>query len=71
MTAGGREWVIGGEDAGAPNELGAEPFEVFRAGTGRRSPSQIRSYRWSCDPDLYLPAFTYGPFVVRSTELVE
>jgi uncharacterized protein (TIGR03083 family) len=64
-----REWVIGGRSA--TNELEAPSFELFRAMAGRRSPSQIRAYAWTCDPDLYLPAFDYGPFTARSTDLVE
>jgi hypothetical protein len=71
VKTGGHEWVIGGDDADTANELEAEPFEVFRAMSGRRSPSQIRAYAWTCDPDAYLPAFTYGPFTVRQTDLVE
>jgi uncharacterized protein (TIGR03083 family) len=71
VNAGDREWVIGGDDAGHPNELEAEPFELFRAMGGRRSASQIRSYRWNCEPDVYVAAFTYGPFTTRPTDLVE
>jgi uncharacterized protein (TIGR03083 family) len=70
VQAGGREWTIGG-DSDAANRLEAEPFELFRAMAGRRSAAQIRSYRWTGDPDVYLPAFTYGPFTVRSADLVE
>jgi uncharacterized protein (TIGR03083 family) len=66
-----REFVIGGDDADATNELEAAPFELFRAMAGRRSRSQIRAYAWTCDPDVYVPAFTYGPFTIRSTDLVE
>ncbi|MCU1450046.1 MAG: hypothetical protein JWP02_2216 [Acidimicrobiales bacterium] len=71
VKADGREWVIGGDDADATNELEAEPFELFRAMAGRRSRSQISAYAWTCDPDVYVPAFTYGPFTIRSTDLVE
>lgn len=40
----------------------ASAFEWFRAFTGRRSLDQIRAYKWSVDPEPYLPAFTFGPF---------
>lgn len=51
--------------------LTVDPFELFRAMTGRRSPAQIRSYSWSVDPDPFVPAFGFGPFTPRNTELVE
>ena len=40
----------------------ASAFEWFRALTGRRSLDQIRAFKWSVDPEPYLPAFTFGPF---------
>jgi uncharacterized protein (TIGR03083 family) len=51
--------------------LNAEPFELFRAITGRRSAVQIRAFDWTVDPDPYLPTFGYGPFTVRPTDLDE
>jgi uncharacterized protein (TIGR03083 family) len=70
VRAGERQWVVGG-DGDALAELEAAPFELFRALTGRRSPAQIRGYRWDGDPAVYLPAFDYGPFTTRSTDLHE
>ena len=38
-------------------------FELLRAMTGRRSVPQLRELRWTRgDPDLLVPAFTFGPF---------
>ena len=57
---------------GAPKgSLRVGQFELFRAITGRRSETQIRSYDWNVAPDPYMPAFGYGPFKMRSTDLVE
>lgn len=46
-------------------------FELFRALSGRRSRAQIAAFEWSCDPEPYVGAFQYGPFTLRSEELVE
>jgi uncharacterized protein (TIGR03083 family) len=51
--------------------LNAEPFELFRAITGRRSADQIRAFDWTVDPEPYLPTFGFGPFTVRPTDLDE
>jgi hypothetical protein len=66
------------EGSGAPSPttdpvgtVTVNPFEFFRALTGRRSPAQIRSFEWTVDPEPYLPVFGYGPFTPRSTDLLE
>jgi hypothetical protein len=51
--------------------LTVEPFELFRAMTGRRSASQIQGFEWSIDPEPYLPVFGYGPFTIRPIDLSE
>jgi uncharacterized protein (TIGR03083 family) len=51
--------------------LTADPFEFGRAISGRRSLDQIRAFDWSADPEVYLPAFTFGPFAPRAADLVE
>jgi hypothetical protein len=51
--------------------LRIEPFELFRALSGRRSAAEIRGYDWSVDPEPYLPVFGFGPFTVRDTDLGE
>ena len=70
-----REVVLQGVEV--PNGLSAaatvaaEPFELYRALTGRRSAAQIRAFDWSVDPDPYVQAFGSGPFTVRDTDLDE
>lgn len=51
--------------------LTAPRFELFRALTGRRSRAQIASFDWSDDAEPYLDLFEYGPFTIRSDDLVE
>ena len=69
VAAREREWVVGDGDPAA--ELEGSPFDLFRAMTGRRSAEQIRSYGWTGDADMFLPAFQFGPFTTPSTDLVE
>ena len=63
-----------------PNDVGprspagglrVDPFELFRAVSGRRSAAQIRRFDWTVDPEPYLPVFGFGPFTVRDADLVE
>ena len=49
----------------------ADPFELFRALTGRRSAAQIRRFEWNVDPEPYLPLFDQWPFRLRSADLPE
>ena len=57
-TPQGESW--GPDEAVAT--LTAEPFDIMRAASGRRSLDQIRAMDWSGDVDAVLPAFVYGPF---------
>jgi uncharacterized protein (TIGR03083 family) len=57
--------------AEAKAALKGDPFELFRAMTGRRSADQIRSFEWSTDPEPYIPLFAQGPFTLRTSDLVE
>jgi uncharacterized protein (TIGR03083 family) len=73
VRVGERSWTVGViED---PMEmlgiLETTPFEVFRALTGRRSASQIRALGWSVDPEPYVPAFQFGPFITTPTDIDE
>src|SRR5437762_367197 len=52
-------------------EISADPFELFRAFTGRRSAAQIRRFGWTVDPEPYLALFDLWPFTIRETDLVE
>ena len=49
----------------------ADPFELFRSFTGRRSLEQICQLGWSTDPDPFLCLFDLWPFTLRSDDLVE
>jgi uncharacterized protein (TIGR03083 family) len=60
---------VGGGEPKAAIELSL--FETFRALTGRRSPVQIARYNWTADPEPFLPAFQFGTFTTRTTDLDE
>ena len=49
----------------------ASPFEWVRALTGRRSVDQIRRFKWSGDPEPYLPACSFGPFRPADVDIEE
>jgi uncharacterized protein (TIGR03083 family) len=52
--------------------LEADPRELCRAFTGRRSAAQIRRFGWSGDPDVFLPLFAQPPFfTLRPDDLVD
>jgi uncharacterized protein (TIGR03083 family) len=70
VRAGGENWIVAGPPPPAAI-LSAQPFELFRAITGRRSDAQIRRFKWSVDPDVFLPGFDFQPFSIRSTDLIE
>ena len=63
--------VIPAGDGPAAAVLEAEPFELLRALTGRRSERQIAALGWSADPAPYLPAFTFGPFKPAQEDIDE
>ncbi|MGZ8763282.1 MAG: maleylpyruvate isomerase family mycothiol-dependent enzyme, partial [Acidimicrobiia bacterium] len=70
VVTGPRVWLPDG--VYAVETLTADPFELGRALTGRRSADQIRALGWSTRPEPYLAAFTsLGPFTTRPTDLVE
>jgi uncharacterized protein (TIGR03083 family) len=61
------EYVAG---YGAPSAtVTTTPWELFRALCSRRSEPQIRAYRWTSDPDLYLPLL--GAYGLPGLDLVE
>jgi hypothetical protein len=56
-------------DEPAEATLRISKFELTRAGSGRRSPNQMRSYDWSSDPEPYVKLMpSFGP---RDTDLIE
>jgi uncharacterized protein (TIGR03083 family) len=60
-----------GAGAAPAGTLSVEPFELFRALTGRRSAKQVRALSWTIDPEPYLPLFASGPFTMRAVDLDE
>ena len=69
LRAADTEWAH--DDAEPVATLSAERFELLRALTGRRNAAQLRSLDWSSDPEPHLPAFTWGPFTLPTTAIVE
>lgn len=67
IVAGSREWVIGEGEPVAT--VTADPFELARAASGRRSKEQLLGFDWSGDPGPFL-GFFY-PYGERSEPLVE
>ena len=68
-----RTWIVGAEaEAPAPvAAVAASQFELFRALTGRRSAAQVAAWAWTTDPEPFLPAFQFGTFTTRTTDLAE
>jgi len=67
LRAGNRDWV---EGAGQPAvALAADPFELFRALSGRRSLEQVRALAWDGDPEPYLDLF--APYPAPVSPLLE
>ncbi|MFN2613353.1 MAG: hypothetical protein ABR552_00865, partial [Actinomycetota bacterium] len=67
IVAGTREWTIG--DGEPVATVSADPFELARAVSGRRSPDQIRAFEWQGDPEPFLSLFY--PYGLRTDALVE
>lgn len=38
-------------------------IDMYRSLAGRRTPQQIRQLAWSAEPERWMPAFTWGPFI--------
>lgn len=69
LLADGRP-VLEVDDLG-PATVDVPAFELLRGLTGRRSPDQLRAWRWTDVDDVepWLAGFTWGPFTVRDTPL--
>ncbi len=67
IRAGSREWIVGNGNPVAT--VTADPFDLARAASGRRSPDQIRALEWDGDPEPVLELFY--PYGVRDQALVE
>lgn len=58
LRGGVDEWVLGdGEPDATVTE---EPYELARMLWMRRTPAQVRAYRWDGDPDPYVALLTAG-----------
>jgi uncharacterized protein (TIGR03083 family) len=68
-TPEGEDLVLGGGDVTA--SVRAHRFEMFRAITGRRSREQIESFDWDADCELFLGAFSLGPFTMAASPIAE
>jgi hypothetical protein len=67
FDVGDKSYTAGEGEAAAT--VHASRFELFRAMSGRRSPEQIRAYRWEGDADPYIPYFY--PYGARGDALHE
>lgn len=67
IVAGARSWTIGEGDPVAT--VSADPFELARAASGRRSREQVRACDWDGDPEPVLICFF--PYGYREAALVE
>jgi uncharacterized protein (TIGR03083 family) len=67
LRAGDQEWA---EGSGSPAAaVAADPFELFRALSGRRSLDQVRALAWVGDPEPYLDLF--APYPMPASPLIE
>jgi uncharacterized protein (TIGR03083 family) len=58
LRAGVDEWILG---EGAPGAtVTEEPYELARMLWMRRTPEQVRAYRWDGDPEPYVGVLTAG-----------
>lgn len=69
-TPAGR-WVVGAGSGQPVAAVAAPAFDLLRALTGRRSFAQIARFEWTGDPEPFLPAFQFGTFTTRGTDLDE
>lgn len=70
VRSAGRIWKVGGD--GEPGTtLTAEPFDILRMVTGRRSTAQVKAMDWSADPSPWLPAFEAGLFTFCEDDVLE
>jgi uncharacterized protein (TIGR03083 family) len=51
-----------GGAGGSVATVRAQPYDMYRSATGRRSHRQISELSWNVPADPWLPAFAWGPF---------
>lgn len=64
VHSGERDWQAGILEADV--EIEADPFELLRALTGRRTPDEIASMQWTGDPGPYLALVSAYPLARSS-----
>lgn len=57
LVAGDREWTRGDDEPAAT--VTAEPFELLRGLTGRRTSGEVAGFTWDGDPEPYLGVFSF------------
>ena len=58
LRTGVDEWLLGAGEPGAT--VTEEPYELARMLWMRRTPEQVRAYRWDGDPEPYVALLTAG-----------
>lgn len=66
-----RDWWLGDPDDADAIVVEVSAYEVFRALAGRRSEGQVRTWRWSGDPDPYLKLGLPYPFSWSTAALTD
>jgi uncharacterized protein (TIGR03083 family) len=66
-----RGWWLGIHDDPMAVVVEAPAYEFFRALSGRRSPSQVRMWRWSGNPDPFLDIGLPYPFHWADRDVVD
>jgi uncharacterized protein (TIGR03083 family) len=69
VQTNGKEWRSNGGEVAAT--LRGDGVELMRSFSGRRSADQIRKLDWDGDPEVYIPAFEWGPFHPASADVFE
>jgi hypothetical protein len=66
-----RDWWLGVRDDPRAVDVEAPAYEFFRALSGRRSLSQVRTWRWSGNSDPYLAIGLPYPFHWAEEDLLD
>ena len=66
-----RDWWLGVRDDPMTFVAEAPAYEFFRALSGRRSPSQVRKWKWSGNPDPFLDIGLPYPFHWADEDVVD
>jgi hypothetical protein len=70
VNGGESSWLLGARPgSGTGATVAAEPFELFRALFGRRSPAQVARFSWTGDSQPYIARFS--AFGMPARDLVE